>query len=89
MFYWWFPSRKDPINDPLVIWLQGGPGCSGEFGLLAVNGPFKLTRLSNNTDDSILINNTYSWNNRANLLYVDQPIGTGFSNAEDAGLRTN
>ena len=58
---------------PVVLWLTGGPGCSSEVALLYENGPFRLN------EQKQIERNPYSWNNFANLLYVDQPIGTGFS----------
>jgi len=73
MFYWLFRSRQDPSTAPLVMWLSGGPGCSSELALFFENGPFSLR------DDLSLKFNPYSWNNVSNLLYVDNPIGTGFS----------
>jgi cathepsin A (carboxypeptidase C) len=76
LFYWWFESRNEPTTDPLVLWLTGGPGCSSELALFVENGPLKI-----NQDTLALTSNPYSWNNQANLLYVDQPLGTGFSNA--------
>ena len=76
MFYILFNSRRNPQKDPLVMWLTGGPGCSSELALFYENGPFGF----NETDRS-LIYNPYSWNNISNLLFVDNPVGTGFSNA--------
>jgi cathepsin A (carboxypeptidase C) len=73
IFYWWFESRNSPSNDPLVLWLTGGPGCSSELALFEENGPFKIN------EDLTLKTNPYSWNNNANLLFVDQPLGTGYS----------
>jgi cathepsin A (carboxypeptidase C) len=73
MFYWLFRSRHSPENDPLVIWLTGGPGCSSELAIFYENGPFTIN------DDLTLKRNPSSWNNFANLLFVDQPVGTGFS----------
>ena len=74
MFYWLFNSRSaDPSKDPLVMWLTGGPGCSSELAIFYENGPFTIN------DDLSLKVNQYSWNNVSNLLFVDNPIGTGFS----------
>jgi len=73
LFYWMFESQNNPKTDPLVLWLTGGPGCSSELALFFENGPYTV-----NTDLS-LDANPFSWNLKANLLYVDQPGGTGFS----------
>lgn len=73
MFYWMFESRSAPSTDPLVLWLTGGPGCASEVALFYENGPYQFN------EDSTLKSNPYSWNQVSNLLYVDQPIGTGFS----------
>ncbi len=40
LFYWFIESQNNPDSDPLVVWYQGGPGCSGLFGLFVENGPF-------------------------------------------------
>ncbi len=42
LFYWWFESRTDPKNAPLVLWLTGGPGCASEIALFFENGPWKF-----------------------------------------------
>lgn len=73
-FYWFFESRSNPQSDPVVLWMTGGPGCSSEVALFGENGPCKVN--ANGTDTTP---NPYSWNNHANLLYIDQPAGTGFS----------
>jgi cathepsin A (carboxypeptidase C) len=73
MFYWLFKSRGSPDTDPLVIWLTGGPGCASEVALFYENGPYTIN------DDLTLNPNAQSWNKVSNLLYVDQPVGTGFS----------
>nr|XP_043632437.1 serine carboxypeptidase-like [Erigeron canadensis] len=81
MFYFFFESRKAKA-DPVVIWLTGGPGCSSELALFYENGPFKLT---NNLS---LAWNDYGWDKVSNILYVDQPTGTGFSySSSDQDLR--
>jgi len=74
MFYWVFQSRNAPETDPLVLWLTGGPGCASEVALFFENGPYQFA------EDGSLKTNANSWNEVSNLLYVDQPIGTGFSN---------
>ena len=75
IFYWVFQSRGTPSTDPLVLWLTGGPGCASEVALFYENGPYQFTSAT----DSTIKSNPNSWNTFANLLYVDQPIGTGYS----------
>jgi serine carboxypeptidase-like clade 4 len=65
MFYWLFKSRNNIDEDPLVVWLTGGPGCSSEVAIFAENGPFTVK------EDITLLRNDYSWNSKANVLYVD------------------
>jgi len=84
IFYWWFESRNDTKNDPLVLWLTGGPGCSSEIALFMENGPYAFE-----DDNKTLKSNPHSWNSNANLLYVDQPIGTGFSQTNGSRLNRN
>ncbi|NVK86910.1 MAG: S10 family peptidase [Gammaproteobacteria bacterium] len=76
LFFWFFESQSDPRNDPIVIWLNGGPGASSMLGLFAENGPYKIN------DDLTLSDNPYSWNKTANFLVIDQPAGTGLSFVE-------
>merc|ERR1719420_46733 len=73
-FFWLMESRSNPETDPLVMWLNGGPGCSSMMGMLAENGPCKVNKDGQNTT-----NNPYSWNTKANVMWVDQPAGAGFS----------
>jgi hypothetical protein len=58
----------------LTIWLNGGPGASSMLGALQENGPCFIGDDSNST-----YLNPFSWNNKANMLYIDQPVQTGFS----------
>jgi cathepsin A (carboxypeptidase C) len=73
-FYWLFEARENPKNAPLVLWLTGGPGCSSEIALFTENGPCSVAK-----DGRTTKTNAYSWNGKANILFVDQPAGTGFS----------
>ncbi|XP_074358546.1 serine carboxypeptidase-like [Apium graveolens] len=76
MFYFFFESRQSKA-DPVVIWLTGGPGCSSELAMFYENGPFHV---ENNLS---LTWNDFGWDKVSNLIYVDQPIGTGFSYSSD------
>ena len=58
-------------------WLTGGPGCSSELALFLENGPMTINPNPKTKDD--VTRNPFSWNAHANLLFVDQPVGTGFS----------
>ncbi|KAF7194192.1 Carboxypeptidase S1-like B [Pseudocercospora fuligena] len=73
-FFWFFEARKDPANAPLSLWMNGGPGASSMLGLLVENGPCYVNSDSNSTRLS-----EWSWNNEVNMLYLDQPVQTGFS----------
>ncbi|POO01143.1 Serine carboxypeptidase-like [Trema orientale] len=76
MFYLFFESRNSK-KGPVVIWLTGGPGCSSELAAFYENGPFQI---ANNLS---LVWNDYGWDKASNLLFVDQPTGTGFSYTSD------
>ncbi|KAJ0392122.1 hypothetical protein P43SY_008199 [Pythium insidiosum] len=79
-FYWYSESRNDPENDPLVVWLTGGPGCSSMMALLSENGPCHVK-----SDLSTEIN-PYSWNDKANVIWLDQPTNVGFSYGSEADI---
>ena len=83
-FYWAFESRSKPATDPLVLWMTGGPGCSSEVALFSENGPCKVDAAGDNT-----FRNNFSWNANANLIYIDQPAGVGFSTASIYGYDSN
>ncbi|KAK5057801.1 hypothetical protein LTR84_011802 [Exophiala bonariae] len=73
LFYWFFESRNDPKNDPVVLWLNGGPGCSSLTGLFLELGP---SRINENLE---LVYNPYSWNANASVIFLDQPVNVGYS----------
>src|ERR1700753_1194145 len=74
LFFWYFESQKAPEKDPLVLWLTGGPGASSMLGLFEELGPCLVNEYGNGT-----VHNEYGWNKEANMLFVDQPAGVGFS----------
>jgi len=87
-FYWMFESRSKPSTDPFILWMTGGPGCSGQLALLNENGPCKVNK------DMTTMKNEFSWTNNANVLWIDQPTGVGFSygdkgdyDHDEAGIR--
>lgn len=76
LFFWFFPSTNPKAGDEIAIWLNGGPGCSSLDGLLQENGPFLWQSGTYSPKP-----NPYSYTNLTNVVYIDQPIGTGFSPA--------
>lgn len=82
LFYWLSACRNQEIeNPPLIIWLTGGPGCASSFALISENGPFLV---SNETGQATI--NPNAWNTNADLMFVDQPIRTGFSHGALSNL---
>lgn len=77
MFYIMFKSRDHNASAPVILYMAGGPGTSGEYNLLMENGPFVAT------DAGKVVHNVYAWNSHCDLIYVDQPVGVGFSQARD------
>ncbi|KAL5512219.1 hypothetical protein ACEPAG_3504 [Sanghuangporus baumii] len=74
LFFWFFPPGPQGSSDDLIFWTNGGPGCSSLEGLLQENGP--LTWSWGQAKATV---NEHSWTNLSNILFVEQPVGTGFS----------
>ncbi|KNA20259.1 hypothetical protein SOVF_053730 [Spinacia oleracea] len=73
LFYYFVQAETDPSSKPLVLWLNGGPGCSSiGAGAFAEHGPFRAK-------GNLLVKNEFSWNKEANMLYLESPAGVGFS----------
>lgn len=75
--YWLVESIKEPENAPLVFWTNGGPGCSGLIGFMTEQGPFRPDVQGN------VAENPYSWNQIANMVFLEQPVGVGFSYSDN------
>lgn len=84
MFFWYFPAKNTSIDAPVLLWLQGGPGASSLFGLFEENGPFYISK------NLKALPREYSWHLNHHLLYIDNPVGTGFSFTDsDMGYARN
>ncbi|PIN18368.1 Serine carboxypeptidases (lysosomal cathepsin A) [Handroanthus impetiginosus] len=81
MFYYFIDSERNPDNDPLVLSLTGGPGCSGFSSLVFEFGPITFDSSTFGQSLPSLILNPYSWTKMANIIFLDWPIGAGFSYA--------
>jgi len=88
LFYWFFESQRHPGSlpgqragnrDPVVLWMSGGPGCSSMTAVFAEVGPCRVT------PDAKLRAEKWAWNAKANLIFVDQPAGVGFSYGDGDG----
>ncbi|KAF8577181.1 alpha/beta-hydrolase [Ramaria rubella] len=74
LFFWFFPPGPQGSLDDLIFWTNGGPGCSSLEGLAQENGPFSWS-----PGTAVPIVNDFSWTNLSSVLWIEQPVGTGFS----------
>ncbi|KDR75252.1 hypothetical protein GALMADRAFT_211511 [Galerina marginata CBS 339.88] len=74
LFFWFWPANNPSDTKDLVFWTNGGPGCSSLEGFLQENGP-----ISWSWGQSAPTPNPWSWTNLSHVLWVEQPVGTGFS----------
>ncbi|KAI9124100.1 hypothetical protein K1719_005400 [Acacia pycnantha] len=87
LFYYFTESERDPDEDPLVLWLTGGPGCSGFSGLIYEVGPLSFDYAKSSDGEvkvPVLKLNPYSWTKVSNMIFIDAPVGTGFSYATNS-----
>ncbi|XP_042460459.1 serine carboxypeptidase-like 15 [Zingiber officinale] len=71
-FYYFIESENNPVEDPLLLWLTGGPRCSAFSGLV-----FEIAEYNGSLPS--LVYHPYSWTKVANIIFVDSPLGSGFS----------
>ncbi|TVU13686.1 hypothetical protein EJB05_37106 [Eragrostis curvula] len=79
LFYYLMLSERDPASDPMVVWLNGGPGCSSFDGFVYENGPFNFEPGSTPGGLPKLQVNPYRWSKVSNMIYLDSPAGVGMS----------
>ena len=84
LYFWFWPSHNPEATDEILIWLNGGPGCSSLEGFLQENGPF-LWQYGTYRP----VQNPYTWINLTNVVWIEQPAGTGFSPQKKTPPATN
>ncbi|KAK9931523.1 hypothetical protein M0R45_018797 [Rubus argutus] len=90
LFYYFIESQRNPGQDPLVLWLGAGPGCSGLAGVFFQSGPLSFKYVDYNGSLPTLQDNPFAWTQGLNIIYLDAPVGTGFSySTTQSGYVTN
>ncbi|PNW71099.1 hypothetical protein CHLRE_17g746597v5 [Chlamydomonas reinhardtii] len=88
LFYYFVESERDPANDPVVLWLNGGPGCSSFDGFVYEQGPFLYDLIpgpgGRGAQAVSLRRNPHAWSKVANMIFLDSPAGVGLSYSEHA-----
>ncbi|XP_027157807.1 serine carboxypeptidase-like 2 isoform X2 [Coffea eugenioides] len=84
LFYAFIKSESNPQSDPLIIWLDGGPGCSSFIPLFFGIGPVILEPLSFDGTLPKLVLNPSTWTKVVSIIFLDSPVGSGFSYAKTA-----
>jgi carboxypeptidase D len=74
LYFWYFPSLNPNATTEVAVWLNGGPGCSSLSGLLTENGPFTWME-----GTLAPVQNPYSWHNLTNMIWIEQPVGVGYT----------
>ncbi|XP_039687698.1 serine carboxypeptidase-like 18 isoform X4 [Medicago truncatula] len=85
LFYYFLESENNPKQDPLLLWLTGGPGCSAFSGLAFEIGPITFKNEEYNGSLPNLILRPHSWTKVSNIIFLDLPVGTGFSYPKTEG----
>ncbi|XP_019439670.1 PREDICTED: serine carboxypeptidase-like 2 [Lupinus angustifolius] len=90
-FYYFIQSENNPKEDPILLWLTGGPGCSALSGLVFEIGPFTVKNEEYNGSLPTLVLRPHSWTSVSSIVFVDLPVNTGFTYAttESAAKRSD
>eukprot|EP01059_Diplonema_ambulator_P006730 TRINITY_DN16342_c0_g1_i1.p1 TRINITY_DN16342_c0_g1~~TRINITY_DN16342_c0_g1_i1.p1 ORF type:complete len:514 (+),score=89.86 TRINITY_DN16342_c0_g1_i1:47-1543(+) len=84
-FFWYFPPLNGNKSAETLMWLQGGPGSSSLFGLFSEMGPITVDP----TGQKAIPNYELTWARTYGMIFVDNPVGVGFSTSQPAGYATN
>nr|GMD04304.1 serine carboxypeptidase-like 11 isoform X1 [Ipomoea batatas] len=84
LFYYFVKSESNPSIDPIVLWISGGPGCSSFVAMTEELGPLLFDVPKNNWSLPTLSLNPYSWTKVASFIFLELPVGTGFSYAKSS-----
>ncbi|KAG8371670.1 hypothetical protein BUALT_Bualt13G0112400 [Buddleja alternifolia] len=79
LFYYFVESERNPQTDPIVLWLNGGPGCSSFDGFVYEHGPFNFEAGKSRGSLPTLHLNPHAWSKVSSIIYLDSPAGVGFS----------
>jgi serine carboxypeptidase-like clade 1 len=88
LHYWFIESSNNPSTDPLLVWLNGGPGCSSLDGLFSELGPLHFNGSTTNGVPDV-VDNPYAWTKVANVIFLESPAGVGFSYTKNGSTTTN
>lgn len=78
LYYYFVVSERNPAKDPVVLWLNGGPGCSSFDGFIYEHGPFNFEKGNSGSLPKLHLN-SYSWSKVSSVIYLDSPAGVGLS----------
>lgn len=81
LHYIFVESQSNPAHDPVVLWFNGGPGCSSLLGFAQEHGPYVMP---DGQKTFTMTKNEYSWNKVANMIYIESPAGVGYSYSDTA-----
>ncbi|KAG5613110.1 hypothetical protein H5410_024391 [Solanum commersonii] len=84
LFYYFLESESEPTTDPLLVWLSGGPGCSSVIAIVDEIGPVRFVEQVYNGSMPSFVLNPHAWTKIANIIFLDQPVNTGFSYATNS-----
>ena len=78
LFFWIYPAED--ADAPVTIWLNGGPGASSTFANFLFNSPLRIAETTDGTTSTYsMYTSTETWTKKTTMIYIDQPVGTGFS----------